>query len=90
MGLVKALLCRKLLGKPRYRAPQLRRKRKPRYEAGVGELCVLGMQNTKQHNSGGGDEQWGRRRMCEVVVEVKFHRQRPFALEGSSGTMAVQ
>jgi uncharacterized protein (AIM24 family) len=28
--------------------------------------------------------------MCEVVVEVKFHRQRPFALLGSSGTMAVQ
>ena len=51
---VKGALMKAPNRKARYRAPQLCRKRKPRYEAGVGELCVLGMQNTKQHNSGKG------------------------------------
>jgi len=32
----------------RYRVPRLRRKRKPRYEAGVGESSVLSMQYTEQ------------------------------------------
>jgi len=56
----------------RYRVPRLRRKRKPRYEAGVGESSVLGMQYTEKTTR---DEGGGQRRMCEVGLEYEFQRK---------------
>jgi len=58
---------------PRYRVPRLRRKRKPRYKAGVGESSVLGMQYTKEKTLE--MRRGGQRRMCEVGLEYEFQRK---------------
>jgi hypothetical protein len=47
------------------------------------------MLSTSNHNDGGDEQVGGAAANVQGVVEVKFHRQRPFALLGSSGTMAV-
>src|SRR5258706_4782964 len=72
-----------------YRAPQLNRcKRRPRNEAVARRVKARSEGSPKSAQHKGDELEVGQRRRCKV--RGKFPHSVPFALMGSSGTMAVR